>query len=323
MPVLGGREGATPPETFALGPAGRAQTRPGWWVRVVPNKFPLFSTQGLREGARRHLREPARERRAEVVIHTPRHRRSLSELAMRELHWIAEAWQARAAAAREQGFPYVQALVNEGRAAGALAHSHSQLVWLPDDPPLVARGRGPGGGGDCVLCRMLGEERDQRIRVVDERDGLLLRLRGTTALRDARRSAHLRGRCLHELSLGPALALVAEGLRRLRVAEGAVAVNAWVHPRRHWHIEVLPRLSTLAGLELGAGYYVNTLAGVGGRHVARGVRPRSLRRRGRRRVQTACCSSLNFRAASIAVDRFKPLSLPCLMSMTASTASMS
>jgi UDPglucose--hexose-1-phosphate uridylyltransferase len=33
-----------------------------------------------------------------------------------------------------------------------------------------------------------------------------------------------------------------------------------VHPRRHWHIEVLPRLSTLAGLELGAGYYVNTLA---------------------------------------------------------------
>jgi UDPglucose--hexose-1-phosphate uridylyltransferase len=44
------------------------------------------------------------------------------------------------------------------------------------------------------------------------------------------------------------------------VAEGGVAVNAWVHPVGHWHIEVIPRLSTLAGLELGAGYYVNTLA---------------------------------------------------------------
>jgi UDPglucose--hexose-1-phosphate uridylyltransferase len=202
--------------------------------------------------------------RQEVVIHTPRHRRSLSELAIRELHWISEAWQARAAAAREQGFPYVQALVNEGRAAGAsLAHSHSQLVWLPGDPPLVAQeASAQAEKGSCVLCRLLAEEREQRIRVIDERDGLLL-------------LCPFAGRQPYEMlvaplaceedaftspRLGAALALVAEGLRRLRVAEGAVAVNAWVHSRGHWHIEVLPRLSTLAGLELGAGYYVNAMA---------------------------------------------------------------
>ena len=140
-------------------------------------QVPAFLDAGAPERVRGDIFEsqPASGRQ-EVVIHTPRHRRSLSELAMRELHWIAEAWQARAAAAREQGFPYVQALINEGRAAGAsLAHSHSQLVWLPDDPPLVAQeGAVQAEGGDCVLCRMLGEERDQRIRVVDERDGLLL-----------------------------------------------------------------------------------------------------------------------------------------------------
>jgi UDPglucose--hexose-1-phosphate uridylyltransferase len=264
-PFCEGREGATPPETFALGPAGRPADAPGWWVRVVPNKFPAFLDAGSPERERGGLFEgrPASGRQ-EVVIHTPRHRRSLSELSIRELGWIAEAWQARAAAAREQGFHYVQALVNEGRAAGAsLAHSHSQLVWLPEDPPLVAQERSAQDGrGVCVLCRLLTEERDQRIRVVDERDGLLLLcpFAGRQPYEMLVAPLECEDDAFTSSYLGAALALVAEGLRRLRVAEGGVAVNAWVHAVGHWHIEVLPRLSTLAGLELGAGYYVNALA---------------------------------------------------------------
>jgi UDPglucose--hexose-1-phosphate uridylyltransferase len=264
-PFCEGREGATPPETFALGPAGRAADASGWWVRVVPNKFPAFLTSDSRARGQGGLFEsrPARGRQ-EVVIHSPRHRRSLSELGLRELQWVADAWQARAAAAREEGFPYVQALINEGRAAGAsLAHTHSQLVWLEEAPPLVAQEQvAQAERGACVLCRILAEEQEQRIRVVDERDGLIL-------------LCPFAGRQPYELlvaplaceddpfrseSLGAALALLAEGLRRLRVAEGAVAVNAWLHALGHWHIEVVPRLSALAGLELGAGYYVNTLA---------------------------------------------------------------
>jgi len=264
-PFCEGRESATPPETFALGPAGRAADAPGWWVRVVPNKFPAFLETGSDDGGRGGLFESRAARgRQEVVIHTPRHRRSLSELAMRELHWIAEAWQARAAVAREQGFPYVQALLNEGRAAGAsLAHSHSQLVWLPEDPPLVRQEETvQDEQGGCVLCRMLTEEREQRIRVVDERDGLLLLcpFAGRQPYELLVAPLECEEGAFESPRLGAALALLADGLRRLREAEGPVAVNAWVHARAHWHIEVLPRLTTLAGLELGAGFYVNTLA---------------------------------------------------------------
>ena len=102
--------------------------------------------------------------------------RTFSDLTGRELEQVADAWQNRAVAAREQGFPYVQALVNEGRAAGAsLAHSHSQLFWLEEEPPLVAQERAAQEAeGGCVLCRVLAEEVKQRIRIVDERDGLLL-----------------------------------------------------------------------------------------------------------------------------------------------------
>ena len=102
--------------------------------------------------------------------------RSLADLTGRELELVAQAWGARAEAAREAGFPYLHALVNEGPGAGAsLAHSHSQLVWLPQDPPLVAQEREiREAAGTCLLCRVLADEREQRIRIVEERDGLLL-----------------------------------------------------------------------------------------------------------------------------------------------------
>jgi len=89
----------------------------------------------------------------------------------------------------------------------------------------------------------------------------LLALRRTgrdrsTPLECAQRFAKL----LFSGNASPALELAAAGVRRLRAAEGPIAVNAWVVPGRHWRIEVLPRLTILAGLELGAGYFVNTTA---------------------------------------------------------------
>ena len=263
-PFCEGREGATPPETFAIGPPGRPADSPGWRVRVVPNKFPAFgpwSDEGDRGGlfARR-----AALGRQEVVIHSPKHVRTLADLSMRELELVAEAWQARAATAREQGFPYLQALINEGRAAGAsLQHSHSQLVWLKEEPPLAAEElQRQADEGGCVLCRVLREELDQRIRVVSERDGLVLLC--PFAARQPYELLVAPEKCERDPytseSLGAALVLVAEGLRRLHVAEGAVPVNAWLHATGHWHLEVVPRLTVLAGLELGVGYFVNTLA---------------------------------------------------------------
>lgn len=263
-PFCEGREAATPPETFAIGPPGRPPDAPGWRIRVVPNKFPAFgpwSVEGDRGGL--FARRAARGRQ-EVVIHSPRHVRTLADLSVRELELVAEAWQARAGDARDQGFPHVQALVNEGRAAGAsLPHSHSQLVWLEEEPPLLVQERSAQTNeGGCVLCRVLEAEVKQRIRVVAERDGLLLLCpfagRGPYELMVAPRECETDP--FTSPVLGVALGLAAEGIRRLRVAEGPVPVNLWVHAAGHWHLEIFPRLTILAGLELGSGYFVNTLA---------------------------------------------------------------
>jgi UDPglucose--hexose-1-phosphate uridylyltransferase len=234
-PFCEGHEDQTPPEVLAL-PRDRAPDTPGWQVRVVPNKYPAFEQQ-------------------EVVVNSPRHVRSIAELDLAELELVAEAWRLRAEAAREQG-KVVFAGINEGRAAGAsLQHSHSQLVWLDDDPPVALAERRVA----CRLCDALRFELEDGSRIIEERDGLVL------LCPYAGRAPY---ECLiapreHEPDgfgprLGAALDLAAEVLRRL--AEDAPRpMNLWLHEAGHWHLELLPRLTVFAALELGAGYYVNTI----------------------------------------------------------------
>ena len=217
---------------------GRRPDTPGWEVRVVPNKYPAFERQ-------------------EVVVHSPEHKRSLAELDREQLDLVAEAWRLRAEAARVQG-TYLFAGVNEGRAAGAsLLHSHSQLVWLSEEPPVPSAERGES----CRLCEYLERELADGARVVEERGGLVL------LCPYASRSPY---ECLiapleHEEDgygprLGAGLDLVAEALRRLGTLGGQRPMNLWLHEAGHWHIELLPRLNVYASLELGAGHYINTLA---------------------------------------------------------------
>lgn len=235
-PFCEGHEDRTPPEVLALGAEGRRPDTPGWLIRVVPNKFPAFERQ-------------------EVVIHAPEHVRSLADLSLEQLGLVAEAWRDRAAAARADGFAQVFAGVNEGRAAGAsLAHSHSQLVGFRE--ALGGLGEDP-----CRLCDYLAWERKEKARVVVERGGLLLLcpyaarapyeclIAPLEHQSDGFASAHL----------GAALALAAEALRRLRDAEGPRPANLWLYAERHWHLELLPRLTVFASIELGAGRYVNPM----------------------------------------------------------------
>jgi UDPglucose--hexose-1-phosphate uridylyltransferase len=149
----------------------------------------------------------------------------------------------------EAGPAYVHAFINEGRAAGSsLPHSHSQLAWLPEPPPAVSAERPE------ALAELLSEARDHNM-VIAEADGLVA-------------FCHPVGRLPYEALIVPtgdaalpdALRLVRDVVVRLRAAEGALPWNAWLHRDGNaWHLELVPRLSILAGLELGAGVYVNSV----------------------------------------------------------------
>lgn len=219
-PFCAGHEERTPPETLRLGDGPT-----GWAVRVVPNLYPALERQ-------------------EVVIHGPRHVHSIGGLSDDTIDLVAEAWQRRA---RDTGgicFP----LINEGREAGAsLPHSHSQLAWLPAPAPAVVAERG--------LPEVIG---------VVERDGVTAgcpvasRVPYEVLIAPARSEPN----GLRSDLLGPALRLLAEIVRRLQSVrdEPLVPLNAWLHDGPHWHLELFPRTTRLAGLELGAGVYVDAVA---------------------------------------------------------------
>jgi UDPglucose--hexose-1-phosphate uridylyltransferase len=203
----------TPPQTLVLPEQG------DWRVRVVPNLYPALVRQ-------------------EVVVHSRRHARSLAELDEGETDLVAEAWRRRAGA--HPG--YVHALVNEGREAGSsLPHSHSQLVWLPEPPPMHGRPRG---------------------ETVVEQDGIAAVSPWASRVPYETVIAPLEpdGDGFASGLLGPALALLSALVRRLQMLEGPVPLNAWLeYGSGDWRIVLFPRLTVLAGLELGAGIFVNTL----------------------------------------------------------------
>jgi UDPglucose--hexose-1-phosphate uridylyltransferase len=118
------------------------------------------------------------------------------------------------------------------------------------------------GDRGCPLCDLLAAEARDGARVVVEAGGLVLLAAYAGRLPYELVCApleHPDGGAFASDVLAPALELVAEGVRRLHAVEGPVPLNAWLHDGRHWHVELVPRLTILAGLELGAGIYVNTL----------------------------------------------------------------
>jgi UDPglucose--hexose-1-phosphate uridylyltransferase len=215
-----GNEEMTPPETLRLGDGPT-----GWSVRTVPNLFPALERQ-------------------EVVIHSPEHVLSIGALGDASLDLVAEAWQRRARDVGGICFP----LLNEGYEAGAsLPHSHSQLAWLPAPAPAVVAERGlpevievltrEGVTAGCPVASRVPYE----VVIAPSRpepDGLRSEL------------------------LAPALRMLAELVRRLqRIREETVVpLNAWLHDGPHWHLELFPRTTRLAGLELGAGVYIEPVA---------------------------------------------------------------
>jgi UDPglucose--hexose-1-phosphate uridylyltransferase len=280
-PLCEGHESWTPPETWALRPGGGAPDTPGWLVRAVPNKYPLLTPDGEGEPV-----DPLSEGRGdpqlfssvpatgahEVIVHSPEHVSSMSDLSVEQTARAMEGWQERG---RAMGaFAYVHIMVNEGQAAGAsLEHTHAQVYGLRFVPTVVARERerftahNTRTMGGCLLCDLLQEEVRRRERVVAIDDEAVL-------------IAPYASRMPYELQLIPrsherrfadaaetGAALLHDGLNRLRRHLGAQPpLNLWVRtaPRSadnfHWHVDVVPRLTQLAGFELGTGVNVNIVA---------------------------------------------------------------
>ena len=292
-PFCPGHEALTPPEVLSYRQNGGPANGPGWNVRVVPNKFPALQVEGTLDREGEGLFDRMNGIGAhEVIIETPNHDRTLATMSEPEIERVLWAYRERIVDLKQdRRLRYILIFKNHGAAAGAtLEHTHSQLIALPIVPDFVreevdgAR-RHYVAKERCVFCDILKQDVADGRRIIQENADVVAlapyapRFAFETWLLPKRHHARFEEAPRHEYE---SLArLLKATLQRIDRALESPAYNLIVHTAPftddttdifHWHIEIMPKLTRVAGFEWGTGFYINPTSPEVAARVLRGVR---------------------------------------------------
>ncbi len=278
-PFCPGNEAKTPPEVYAIRDPDTLPDRPGWQVRVVSNKFPALQIEGELHRRAEGIYDKMNGIGAhEVLIEDPDHAMEFSELPVEKVALVMRALRERITdLAQDQRFRYIQIFKNHGEAAGAsLEHSHMQLIATPIVPRRVVEEiTGCANHFDlkerCIFCDIIHQEQEFDQRIVC-RNGQFIsiepfapRFPFETWILPTEHAASFRS-ITDEQTLSFAQVL-RETLQRINGALNRPPYNFVMHtapvndpslPHHfHWHVEIMPKLTKVAGFEWGTGFYIN------------------------------------------------------------------
>ena len=276
-PLCPGSERMTPPEIIGYRQGGQPND-PNWTLRVVPNKFPALRIEGDLGKAADGIYDRMHGIGAhEIVIESERHNVDLFDLPETQFQDVLWAYRDRLLDLKnDHRFKSVLIFKNHGAAAGAsLTHSHSQLIALPVIPKRVMeemlgckeyyrfRDR-------CLFCDIVVQEMDQKLRIVEETGEFLAFSPYAPRFPFETWIVPKRHQCAYEMIEGDQArglaAVFRRTLRRLNLALENPPFNFIVHSAPfqeraaefyHWHIEIMPKLTKVAGFEWGSGFYIN------------------------------------------------------------------
>ncbi len=286
-PFCEGNESKTPPEITAIR-NGTGPNQPGWEVRVIPNKFPALKIEGGldRKGLGAYDRMNGVGAH-EVIIENPRHSISLADMPLGHIKKVLRIYRERLVdLLRDHRFKYVLIFKNHGARAGAsLSHSHTQIIATPITP-LTLREELDSAKDHylvkerCLFCDLIHQESEsgQRIVIADEQFVALTPFasRFPFEIFIAPRQHHYSFAEAGEDTLHHLAVVLKQILLRVKRCLNDPPYNFLIHtipntkmkPRRasywdtievdfHWHIELMPRLTRVAGFEWGTGFYIN------------------------------------------------------------------
>jgi UDPglucose--hexose-1-phosphate uridylyltransferase len=288
-PFCPGNETETPKEVFALRRCGSERDEPGWQVRVFPNKYPALRLDGSEKehGDELFVREDGVGVH-EVIVETPMHDLHLADMDSGQIVEVLKVYAHRIRKLSDD--PRIRCVLvfrNHGFLAGATkGHPHSQVVGLPMVHRKIERElRGAKAYHDahkkCVFCDILERELEEGTRVLLENEGFVVfapyasRVPYELAVYPRTHSARFEDIKEEGMKL---LADVLKGsLGAVRDALGDPSFHYIVHTSPvtsglkseesetqdatfHWHLEILPRLTSLAGFEWGSGMYINIVS---------------------------------------------------------------
>lgn len=280
-------ESKTPPEVHVVRSKNFHSNGPGWKVRVIPSINPILGIEGSLNRRGKGLYDAMDAVGAhEIVVETPEHIANMADLTLTQIELTFEAYIHRIHdLERDPRFKYVMAFKNYGWSAGGskILHSRSQLIATPVNPmrvkdELVGAKRYFDLHERCVYCDLVHQECASQDRVVSENDHFVslapfaARVPFELWIVPKKHSCDfVRGAqgLVHDLAK-----ILKETLLRLKIGLQDPAYNYVVHTapfRRpnpkgpqwktieedyHWHIEIMPRLTHVAGFEKGTGFYI-------------------------------------------------------------------
>lgn len=288
-PFCPGAENRTPPEITALRHDGSEPNTPGWTVRVVPNRFPALSIEPATLGrAAAGMYDYMNGVGAhEIVIEGTEHRFGLADFPLEQLIQVFRMQRNRMVdLMRDERLRYVLVFKNHRAIAGAsLSHPHSQIIATPITPRTVAVELETARDHfrlkeRCLFCDIIRQEVSDGERIIYD-DGAFI-VFAPYASRfpfelfiAPRNHAHHFGEASDE-DLGNLAECMLEIMNRLKNGLNDPPYNYVIHtapnvnckPIRpgywqtlqhdfHWHIEVIPRLTKMAGFEWGSGFFIN------------------------------------------------------------------
>lgn len=276
-PLCYGGEQKTPPEVLAFRQGG-APNQPGWSVRVVPNKFPVLGIEGDLNRQGEGIYDKMNGVGAhEVIVETPDHKATIPEMPEKQIEEVLWAYRDRINdLKRDRRFRYIVIFKNYGESAGAtLEHPHSQLIALPVIPKRV---REELDGAKvyyefkerCIYCDIVRHESQAGARMVTETDRFVVmapyapRFPFETWIVPKRHESHFEDAepgALQNLAW-----VLRSTLRKIDKVLEHPPYNMVLHgaplqepelAHYHWHIELIPKLTKVAGFEWGTGIYIN------------------------------------------------------------------
>jgi len=277
-PFCEGNEDATPDEIIAYRNPGTERNRPGWRVRVIPNKFPALEIEGELNKRGEGIYDMMRGVGAhEVIIESPRHVISTSELSEEQLREVLWAYRDRLVdLKKDPRLVYGMIFKNVGAAAGAsLEHSHSQLIVTPIVPinvweEMTGSLEFYNYRGRCVYCDMIQQELATEKRIVLDTPSHLAfcpfasRFPFETWILPKDHSSHYEN--IQKTGVEDLSAVLRQVIAKVEAALDQPAYNYIIHTapfdtqelaHYHWHIEIIPSLTKTAGFEWGTGFYIN------------------------------------------------------------------
>jgi UDPglucose--hexose-1-phosphate uridylyltransferase len=277
-PFCPGNEHLTPHETLAYRSSGSPDSI-GWWVRVVPNKFPALSPEGSveRKEEKGFFRMMDGVGAHEVVIGSPIHNQLFPLAEDRQVEEVLLAYRERYLALRED--PRIKLIIifkNHGEAAGtSLEHTHSQIVGTAVVPSYIRKkleeaARYYDDHGRCVYCDSIHEELRYGERIVmDTEKYVVLHPFASRFPFEAWiiPKEHQASFGLISMEDSKTFAKVLKAtLSKLYFKLNDPDYNFVIHTAPikdeqedyyHWHLQIIPRLTTTAGFEMGSGIYIN------------------------------------------------------------------